>query len=78
MNTLVREIELPPTEEETKPTRPAALVRAVRNWSVRIGGVSLALLALLSICAPWITGLRKAMPRSAIRLSIDSPVVTGS
>jgi len=53
MNTLVREIELPPTEE-TRSARPAALVRAVRNWSVRIGGVSLALLALLSICAPWI------------------------
>jgi hypothetical protein len=34
--------------------RPAAWRRLLRNWSVRIGGAVLALLALVSLLAPWL------------------------
>jgi len=34
--------------------RPAALHRLLRNWSVRIGGVVLALLAAAALLAPWL------------------------
>jgi len=53
MNTATQELVLQPTAEAA-PARPGALARAARNWSVRIGAVALVLLALVSICAPWI------------------------
>src|SRR5262252_4377672 len=53
MNGVAQELVLQPTAEVAA-ARPGALTRAARNWSVRIGAVSLALLALVSICAPWI------------------------
>src|SRR5512134_316867 len=34
--------------------RPAAWRRLLRNWSVRIGGTLLGLLALVSLLAPWL------------------------
>src|SRR5438552_17525406 len=42
--------EIPPQAA----TDPAAWWRLARNWSVRIGGCTLVLLALISLAAPWL------------------------
>ncbi len=41
-------------EAATVRSQPSAWARARRNWSVRLGGVVLALLVLIALAAPWL------------------------
>ena len=53
MDTPLSELAAQPAAPASAP-RPPAWRRLLRNWSVRIGGALLALLALLSLLAPWL------------------------
>jgi peptide/nickel transport system permease protein len=43
-----------PVPPAARSRRPSLLRRVLANWSVRIGGIVLLLLIVMSICAPWL------------------------
>jgi len=54
-------VEAPPA-----PGRPGVLAKVARNWSVRIGAATLALLVLIALAAPWMGTVDPAVMDGAV------------